>query len=274
MYFRIRLRGIRVIPELDIPAHTRSWTKGYPDLFNQCSMKMMNSPHGSLLDVENANTVKFLELLIGELVGIFQDHYFFLGGDEFDKHCVPGGTESFQTFFDELRKLMERLPGPRRRCMFWQDTLQMGASVPQNSIINVWKSWQNDSPHILSAIASRNVSVIVAHPWYLDQMKYGEKWRLNYDVEMFKQIEDPKIRSRVMGGNACLWTEFVDATNFLQWAWPDAGGTAENLWSHKVTKSTEGHTQERLNELRCRLILRGIPARPIQASSCHVEWSY
>ncbi|XP_063711184.1 beta-hexosaminidase subunit beta-like [Symsagittifera roscoffensis] len=270
-----RLRGIRVIPELDIPAHTRSWSKGHPEMFNQCSRKKFNEGKGPLLDIENSQTFKVLEKLIGEISNVFRDKNFHLGGDEFYHDCIPGSTPSIVNFFQELRSIIGRVSGSTTiRAMFWQDLLKMGATVPQNSIVNVWKHWVNDENYLKQAISTSNISIIVSHPWYLDNMSRGEKWRLNYDVEMFKQLGDSKVRSRVIGGQACLWAEFVDATNFLQWAWPDAGGTAENLWSDKVPSSKSGDVQERMNELRCRLIVRGIPARPIQAGFCDTEWAY
>ncbi len=269
-----RLRGIRVIPELDVPAHTRSWGYGHPELFNECSKKNWKEGLGPLLDFEKNHTMEFVENLIRELAGIFKDPNFFLGGDEFSLKCVKGSRSSIEAFLDQLTKIVQRLRPNGRRTMFWQDVLNEGGEVPSNSIINVWKSWKSDEPAIKRAIQSRNISLIISHPWYLDHMKEGEKWLENYDAQMYKFFTDRNAISRILGGEACLWAEFVDATNFLQWAWPDAGTTAELLWTNIINTSSYGYTKERMNELRCRLIGRGIPARPIQPGFCDIEWSY
>ena len=59
--------------------------------------------------------------------------------------------------------------------------------------------------------------------------------------------------SLVVGGEACLWAEYVDSTNFLSRMWPRASAPGERLWSDKsVTDITDADT--RLNNMRCRMI--------------------
>jgi hexosaminidase len=79
-----RARGIRVVPEFDMPGHTSSWLVAYPEIGAE-EIKSMPIGFGipqAELDPSNEKTFKFLDEFIGEMAGIFPDAYFHIGGDE------------------------------------------------------------------------------------------------------------------------------------------------------------------------------------------------
>jgi len=70
-----------------------------------------------------------------------------------------------------------------------------------------------------------------------------------------------------LGGEACVWSEFVDETNLLQVSWPRASAVAEVLWSNVLNETEAKH---RLEEHVCRMKRRGIPAQPASGPNyCH-----
>ena len=82
----------------------------------------------------------------------------------------------------------------------------------------------------------------------------------------------PTENALVLGGEACMWAEFVDSTNFLSRMWPRVGAVGERLWSDQsVTDLSNART--RLSRFECRIVARGIPAEPSSGPSyCSYEW--
>jgi hexosaminidase len=70
-----------------------------------------------------------------------------------------------------------------------------------------------------------------------------------------------------IGGEAALWSEYVDGSNIAERLWPRACAIAERLWSDASVNNTED-AKFRLDEHRCRLLRRGISAAPILNGYC------
>ncbi len=70
-----------------------------------------------------------------------------------------------------------------------------------------------------------------------------------------------------IGGEAALWSEYVDGSNIAERLWPRASAIAERLWSDASINNTED-AKFRLDEHRCRLLRRGISAAPILNGYC------
>lgn len=86
-----RLRGVRVMPEFDMPGHAQSWCIGYPEL---CPSSTCTTP----LDVSRNGTFDLIERLLGECTGgtasvagapsaLFPEAMLHLGGDEVSTDC-------------------------------------------------------------------------------------------------------------------------------------------------------------------------------------------
>src|SRR5204863_440996 len=80
-----RDRGIRVVPEFDMPGHSTAWFVGHPELASGKGPYEIERKWGVFdpaMDPTNEKVYKFLDDLIGEMARIFPDHYFHIGGDE------------------------------------------------------------------------------------------------------------------------------------------------------------------------------------------------
>lgn len=118
--------------------------------------------------------------------------------------------------------------------------------------------------------------IILSACWYLNYISYpypGMDWEKYYlcDPRNFNGSEDEK--KLVIGGEACMWGEFVDATNLLSRLWPRASAVAERLWSKASETHNVDNARHRLDQHRCRMLRRGIPAAPILNGYCgDYEW--
>ena len=78
-------RGIRVIPEFDIPGHATSWLVGYPELASALGPYDIEREWGIFdptINPASEYTYTFFEKLFGEMCRLFPDEYFHIGGDE------------------------------------------------------------------------------------------------------------------------------------------------------------------------------------------------
>jgi hexosaminidase len=80
-----RDRGIRVMPEFDIPGHSTSWLVAYPEIGSAPGPYKIERGAGIFepaLDPTRDQTYKFLDTFLGEMAGLFPDEYMHIGGDE------------------------------------------------------------------------------------------------------------------------------------------------------------------------------------------------
>lgn len=106
--------------------------------------------------------------------------------------------------------------------------------------------------------------VLFSSCWYINYIKYGTDWPNFYRCDPTSEAGDNRL---FLGGEACMWGEFVDETNLLPNTWPRTCAVAEVLWSHTLN---ETDAKYRIEEHVCRMRRRGIPAQPANGPSyCH-----
>merc|ERR1712130_354496 len=84
---------------------------------------------------------------------------------------------------------------------------------------------------------------------------------------------------RIIGGEACLWSEKVDASVLDAKLWPDAAATAENLWMGPIKIQTliplwHYVVKPRLKWYRCLMMERGIGFSPIDGNRTYPNDEY
>ena len=71
----------------------------------------------------------------------------------------------------------------------------------------------------------------------------------------------------MLGGEAPLWGEHIDAANLLPRAFPRLSAVAERLWSAMHLNNATAATP-RLVKHRCRMLLRGVAVTPLGPGYC------
>lgn len=276
-----RMRGIRVIPEFDTPGHTQSWGKGQKDLLTPCHKDpTQQNSFGPINPVLNT-TYSFLTKFFKEISKVFPDKYVHLGGDEVEYWCWASNPDiekfmkekGFGRDFKQLEcfythKLLDIIASTNKSSIVWQEVFDIGAKLQPGTVVQVWKEDMYNKE--VSQITDAGFPVILSAPWYLDVISYGQDWRTYYQVEPLNFPASQQQKNLLIGGEACLWGEYVDATNLTPRLWPRASAVGERLWSQKNVRSMSG-AYDRLTRHRCRMVRRGIAAEPLFTGYCENE---
>lgn len=289
-------RGIRVLPEFDSPGHTYSM-RHIPDLLTECYDMTTKEPNGDFGPVNpiKLDNYKIMARFIKEFKLLFPDTYFHAGGDEVDYDCWKSNPEINQWLNDRnmtgnykelqnsyIRKIYDFLKYYNKTMLVWQEVFDDGAQLPRDAIVHVWKYRGEKSAYMeeMRRVLNAGYRAILSSCWYLNIIEYGQDWARFYQcdptadlklpIKGAKQSEENRLRilknrlqqKLVLGGEVCMWTEFVDDTNIIARTWPRASAAAERLWSPSDRTNLDDFLH-RLEQLRCRLLARGIQAEPV-----------
>ena len=233
-----RARGIRVVPEFDMPGHTRSWLVGYPELSSDPGPYTLRREFGVedvALDPTKESTYQFIDAFLGEMATIFPDPYLHLGGDEtpgtqwknnsrvvaFMKEHNFKNTEELQTYFSQ--RVLELAKKHGKHMVGWDEILN--PALPTDAIIHSWRGAKS-----LYDAAQRGYQGILSQPYYLDHMKTAEEY-YSADPLPANNGLTPEQSQRVLGGEACMWGEHVNELSIDSRIWPRTAAVAERLWS-------------------------------------------
>ena len=206
-----RDRGIRIVPEFDIPGHTTSWFVGMPEIAAAPGPYQIERDWGVFLPVMDAAadpTYAFLDAFLGEMAGLFPDPYFHIGGDEVeDPHALL-----LQPQFNLRVQALLRQHG--KTMVGWDDVLATGLAT--DAVIQAWHG-----PAVLAGAAAQGYRGILSAGYYLDYLLPAAT---HYPV-------DPGQAPGILGGEACMWAEFVSAETVDSRIWPRMAAIAERFWS-------------------------------------------
>lgn len=128
---------------------------------------------------------------------------------------------------------------------------------PSGTIAQVWFDYQAT----MAKLTKNGNDVVMSDGWYLYVTDTGADWEKFYRVEPTNFTGTIVQKNRVIGGEACLWGEWINENNILPTTFPRVSAVAERLWSEKEHRS-EADARIRLEEHNCRMLYRGIEARP------------
>jgi hexosaminidase len=239
-----RDRGIRVVPEFDMPGHATSWFVGYPALASGPGPYSIERKFGIFdpaMDPSREATYEFLDGFIGEMTGLFPDAFFHIGGDEVNGEQWKK-TAHIQAFMSDHRikdnhdlqayftKQVQRLVAKHgKRTEGWDEVL--AAELPKDIVI---QSWQGPKP--LAEAARQGYSGILSAGYYLDHMEPASTLYLVDPLEQETAALTQEEKSRILGGEVCMWSEYVSPENIDSRIWPRSAAVAERFWSPQEIK--------------------------------------
>jgi hexosaminidase len=185
-------------------------------------------------------------------------------------------TEELEQYY--VKKTIENVKKIGYKYMTWQDPIDNGVEMSADTIVEVWKdtelveTFKRWDEYIIP-IAEKKYKMVLSACWYLNYISYGPDWKKYYNCDPHNFSGTTQQKDLVIGGEACLWSEYIDGTNLLSRLWPRASAVAEKLWSNSLDTNNTDNAQFRLDEHRCRMLRRGVPAAPILNGYCgHYEW--
>src|ERR1700682_1148286 len=257
-----RDRGIRVVPEFDMPGHSTAWFVGHPELASGPGPYEIERKWGIFdpaMDPTNEKTYKFLDELVAEMTRLFPDHYFHIGGDEvngkqwdanpkiqeFKKSHNLATNEALQAYFSErIQKIVSK---HGKAVVGWDEVFIPG--VPKDIVIQSWRGQAS-----LAQAAAQGYHGILSNGYYLD---LGWSTARHYAVDPLSGDASkltPEQQQLILGGESCMWVEYVNPENIDSRIWPRSAAIAERLWSPQtVTDPVSMHAR-------------------LHAIAAHLEW--
>ncbi|KAJ8417595.1 hypothetical protein AAFF_G00224380 [Aldrovandia affinis] len=242
-------------------------------------------PDGTLGPVNPAvgSSYQFMTHLLKEIRDVFPDSYIHLGGDEVDFSCWKSNPEvrmfmskmGFRSDYTKLQafymeSLMNITAALNKTSIVWQEVFDYHEKPKALSVVEVWMGGCYLCE--VRKVTRAGVRVILASPWYLDLPGPTHDWSRYYNVRPLAFTGSEQQKQLVIGGEVCVWGEYVDATNLAPMLWPRASAAAERLWSDEEQTCSASEAFPRLAQFRCRLLRRGVQAGPLSVGHCRHEY--
>jgi hexosaminidase len=234
-----RERGIRVVPEFDIPGHTQSWMAGYPELGTNPGPYQIGRTWGiyePVMDPSRESTYELLDGFFAEITLLFPDPYWHIGGDEvrptqwnasptvqaWAKEHNLKDAHAIQAYFNQrVQKLLQKY---HKILIGWDEVLH--PDLPQDIVVQSWRGAKS-----LADAASKGYRGILSSGYYVDHL---ETARQHYGVDPLGGDAaklTPEQQARILGGEACMWSEYVTSETVDSRIWPRTAAIAERYWS-------------------------------------------
>jgi hexosaminidase len=287
-------RGIRVVPEFDMPGHATSWLVGHPELGSAPGPYQIERRPGIFeptLDPTREEVYKFLDTFLGEMAALFPDSYMHIGGDEntgkqwdanpkiqeFMKRRGLKDNHALQTYFNQ--RVLKILQKHGKRMMGWDEIFQ--PDLPKDVVIHSWRGQT-----ALAEAARRGYDGVLSNGYYIDLIFPASAHYLNDPVPEGSTLTPEEAR-RVLGGEATMWAEWVTPETIDSRIWPRTAAIAERLWSPREVRDVEdmyrrlsvvsvrleelGLTHERNQAMMLRRLAGGRDTAPLQTLVSVVE---
>ncbi len=252
-------RGIRVMPEFDLPGHATSWLTAYPEFASAPGPYSIERNWGIFDPTFNPvkeETYEFFDKFFKEMADLFPDEYMHIGGDEnngkqwdanpeiqeFMKENNIPDNHTLQSYFNS--RLLEILTKYNKKMIGWDEIFH--PDLPKNIVIQSWRGKES-----LVDAARLGFQGILSKDFYIDLNQSTVLHYLNDPLpEDIPLTEEEK--KLVLGGEATMWSEFVSPENIDSRIWPRTAAIAERLWSLSSVKDSND-MYKRLGEVSFRL---------------------
>lgn len=228
-------RGVRIIPEIDIPAHSS---------FGRARPSLTTATCRGTLDPTSDATYAFLAAFLSRVVALFPDPYLMLGGDEVNAHCFSrdanisawmaahgynGSTLQNHFWRRVQRDVMPALPQRRTLYLWMSDDPNAASTEPgktvshpmsldvldaNTTVLNVYQRMSRANTTLAAgfgttlSIGWQNASNPFGLGWYLPRLA---PWERRYTRLPCVELHcDARTRRLLLGGETCAWGTVIN----------------------------------------------------------------
>lgn len=257
------IRGITIIPEIDIPGHSRAIITAYPELSTEPDNKwgvaytwgMFNRQNNVL--APSPATFKFLKTVFQEIADLFPSPYIHLGGDECSKMWwkKSESTQAFmkanglkdetalQTYF--IAQVSHYLAEKNKKVIGWHEIME--GKLDSSTIV---MNWSNDAKALEAAGKGYSVIMTPGVPYYFNHYQSKDPkdslairgyttldMVYNYDP-LPASVVKKGLADKILGGQANVWTEYIANTTKVDYMiFPRMTALSEVLWTVPSNKN-------------------------------------
>jgi hexosaminidase len=257
-----RLRGIMIVPEFDMPGHTRSWFAAYPQLASApgpykpgprftigekdttINLAAVLSAASPTIDPTREEVYTLLGGLLAEMAALFPAPFMHIGADEnngaawrqnpkimaFMQQKGFKDTHALQAYF--VSRLYTMVKKHQKTMIGWEELY--GPGLAKDVVVHKWIA---DGGFMKTSgtpaqIAEAGNPVLVSVGFCLDHFMPAYIHYLNPSLPA-------ATHPNIWGGIAAMWTEIADAGTIETRIWPRTAAIAERLWSDAQRKDTD-----------------------------------
>ena len=263
------VRGIDVIPEIDMPGHMLAAVSNYTGVscFNQTGW---GTTFSSPVCPGKDSALEFCKNVYSEIIPLFPYKYIHLGADEVEKtnwkkcpDCQKRMKDNGLKTEEELQAWfvhdMEKFFNENGKEMIGWDEILEGGLSPTATIM-WWRSWHPQS--VPDATAQGNHAIMSPNTnFYFDYQQDKNSLPGVYNFNpMLESLNDAQ-KALILGMQANLWCEYIPSFERAQYMiMPRMMALSEQAWSDPSVKSWDGFT-ERLVKQFPRLNIMGVNYR-------------
>lgn len=264
-----RHRFIQVIPEIDLPGHTRAALASYPNLSCKGYPFRVSTHfgiHKDVMCVGKEEVFEYIQNILKEIVDLFPSNIIHIGGDEVLKErwkeCPDcqlrleneelKNEKELQTYF--TNRIIAFLINLKQKIIVWNDVLNK--NLDGNPICQYWFRRKKEVLEYLN----RGGDVIMSDfkYTYLDHSYSFTPLKLAYKFEPIPKMLEEKYHKYVLGLESPMWGEYIPNIKRLEWqTFPRLIAFAEIGWTPKLKKNFDSF-KERLNIFLKRFDIIGI----------------
>jgi hexosaminidase len=256
------IRGITIIPEIDIPGHSRATITAYPEVSTDPTARWGVAATWGMYNRQNnvlaptPATFRFLQTVFNEIADLFPSEYIHLGGDECSKMWwkKSEATQAFmkknglkdevalQTYF--IEQVSNYLKQKNKKVIGWHEIME--GKLDTSTIV---MNWANDAKAIEAAGKGFAVIMTPGKPYYFDHYQ-SKDVKDSLAIHGYNPLEavynyDPVpaavvkkgLAHKILGGQANVWTEYMGYSTKVDYMiFPRMTAVSESLWTTAAQK--------------------------------------